>query len=55
VSKPHAPPIPCICCRDVFFVTNKDAPMLAFQIIGGIFVFLFIAAAMTGIEGNEHR
>ena len=25
--------------------------MLAFQIIGGIFVFLFLAAAMTGIEG----
>lgn len=29
--------------------------MLAFQIIGGIFVLLFIAAAMTGIEGTEHR
>jgi hypothetical protein len=25
--------------------------MLAFQIIGGIFVLLFLAAAMTGIEG----
>lgn len=42
-------------CRDVSFVANKDAPMLAFQIIGGIFVLLFIAAAMTGIEGTEHR
>ncbi len=29
--------------------------MLAFEIIGGIFVLLFIAAAMTGIEGAEHR
>ncbi len=29
--------------------------MLAFQILGGIFALLFIAAAMTGIEGNEHR
>lgn len=29
--------------------------MLAFQIIGGIFVLLFLGAAMTGIEGNEHR
>jgi hypothetical protein len=29
--------------------------MLAFQILGGIFVLLFLAAAMTGIEGNEHR
>jgi hypothetical protein len=29
--------------------------MLAFQIIGGVFVLLFVAAAMTGIEGNEHR
>ncbi len=29
--------------------------MLAFQIVGGIFAFLFLAAAMTGIEGNEHR
>lgn len=29
--------------------------MLAFQIIGGIFVLLFLAAAMTGIEGTEHR
>ena len=25
--------------------------MMAFQIIGGIFVLLFLAAAMTGIEG----
>jgi hypothetical protein len=29
--------------------------MLAFEIIGGIFVMLFLAAAMTGIEGAEHR
>lgn len=29
--------------------------MLAFEIIGGIFVLLFLAAAMTGIEGAEHR
>ena len=25
--------------------------MLAFQIIGGIFLVLFLAVAMTGIEG----
>jgi hypothetical protein len=25
--------------------------MLTFGIIGGVFVFLFLAAAMTGIEG----
>ena len=41
-------------CR-YFFVTDKDPSMLAFQIIGGIFVLLFLAAAMTGIEGTEHR
>ena len=29
--------------------------MLAFQIIGGIFVLLFLAAAMTGIEGAHGR
>lgn len=29
--------------------------MLAFQIVGGVFALLFIAAAMTGIEGNQHR
>lgn len=29
--------------------------MLAFQIIGVIFALLFVAAAMTGIEGGEHR
>ena len=29
--------------------------MLAMEIIGGSFIFLFLAAAMTGIEGNEHR
>jgi len=27
--------------------------MMAFQIIGGIFVLLFLAAAMAGIEGYE--
>ncbi len=27
--------------------------MLAFEIIGGIFVLLFLAAAMTGIEGDH--
>ena len=29
--------------------------MLIFDILGGVFVVLFLAAAMTGIEGNEHR
>ena len=29
--------------------------MLAFQIIGGIFVLSFLAAAMTGIEGAHGR
>jgi hypothetical protein len=29
--------------------------MLAFKIIGAVFVLLFLAAAMTGIEGTEHR
>jgi hypothetical protein len=29
--------------------------MLIFEIIGGIFILLFLAAAMTGIEGAEHR
>ena len=29
--------------------------MLVFEIIGGIFVLLFLAAAMTGIEGAEGR
>jgi hypothetical protein len=29
--------------------------MLAFEIIGGIFVLLFLAAAMIGIEGAEGR
>jgi len=29
--------------------------MLTFEIVGAIFAFLFLAAAMTGIEGNEHR
>jgi hypothetical protein len=29
--------------------------VLVFEIVGGIFILLFIAAAMTGIEGAEHR
>jgi hypothetical protein len=29
--------------------------MLALEIIGGIIVLLFLAAAMTGIEGAESR
>jgi hypothetical protein len=29
--------------------------MLAFQIIGGIFVLLILAAAMTGIENAHGR
>jgi hypothetical protein len=29
--------------------------MVIFEVIGGVFVLLFIAAAMTGIEGAEHR
>jgi len=29
--------------------------MLAMQIIGGVLVLLFLAAAMTGIEGTESR
>jgi hypothetical protein len=29
--------------------------MLVFEIIGGIFVLLFLAAAMTGIEGADGR
>jgi hypothetical protein len=29
--------------------------MTTFIIAGAIFSFLFLAAAMTGIEGNEHR
>ena len=29
--------------------------MLAFEIIGGIFALLFLAAAMTGIEGTGGR
>ena len=29
--------------------------MLAFEIIGGIFALLFLAAAMTGIEGADGR
>jgi hypothetical protein len=29
--------------------------MLIFEIAGAIFALLFVAAAMTGIEGSEHR
>ena len=29
--------------------------MIVFEIIGAIFVLLFLAAAMTGIEGAEGR
>ncbi len=29
--------------------------MLVFEIVGGIFILLFLAAAMTGIEGHAHR
>jgi hypothetical protein len=29
--------------------------MLIFEIAGGVFVFLFLAAVMTGIEGNDYR
>src|SRR5579872_4367232 len=32
---------------------SEDYPMLAFEIIGVIFVLLFLAAAMTGIEGSH--
>jgi hypothetical protein len=43
--------------RQNLVVTNsrsfKDHPMLAFEIIGGIFALLFLAAAMTGIEGDH--
>jgi hypothetical protein len=34
---------------------SRDSPMLTFEIIGGIFILLFLAAAMTGIEGAEGR
>jgi hypothetical protein len=34
---------------------TKGFTMLTFQIIGGIFVLLFLAGAMTGIEGAEGR
>jgi hypothetical protein len=33
----------------------RMSSMLIFQIAGGIFALLFIAAAMTGIEGTEQR
>jgi hypothetical protein len=39
----------------IFFVAIGKALMLVMQILGGIFVLLFIAAAMTGIEGTEHN
>jgi hypothetical protein len=29
--------------------------MIVFEIIGGVFVLLLLAAAMTGIEGAEGR
>jgi hypothetical protein len=29
--------------------------MLVFEVVGGIFVTLFLAAAMTGIEGVHDR
>jgi hypothetical protein len=29
--------------------------MLIFEVVGGVFVLLFIAAAMAGIEGAVHR
>ena len=29
--------------------------MLVFQIVGGIFILLFLAAAMPGIEGAHGR
>ncbi len=29
--------------------------MIVFEIIGGVFVLLFLAAAMTGIEGADGR
>ena len=29
--------------------------MLVFQIVGGIFILLFLAAAMSGIEGAHGR
>jgi hypothetical protein len=48
----HASPV-----RGPVFRRSKieDVPMLIFQVAGGLFVLLFLAAAMTGIEGNEHR
>ena len=36
-------------------IARKDRVMLAFEIIGGIFALLFLAAAMTGIEGAGGR
>lgn len=29
--------------------------MLEFEIVGGIFILLFLAAAMSSIEGSEGR
>jgi len=34
---------------------QKDLTMLAFQIIGGAFVLLFLAAAMSAIDGAKDR
>ena len=39
----------------VWWVGHKDHSMLMIEIAGGLFALLFLAAAMTGIEGNEHR
>jgi hypothetical protein len=41
--------------RSLIVGGGKDRLMLILEISGGVFVFLFIAAAMAGIEGNEHR
>jgi len=48
----------CLAYCRVFFCANgltRIVLMMVFQIVGGIFVLLFLAAAMTGIEGNEYR
>jgi hypothetical protein len=41
----------CFCANAL----TRIVLMMIFQIVGGIFVLLFLAAAMTGIEGNEYR
>ena len=33
--------------------TSRGTAMLVFQIVGTVFVLLFLAAAMTGIEGTR--